>query len=205
MKKFISLLLVIIFSFSLASCREDISTKIVSDKNVTVTATVYLNKDEYEALMEAGEDVTWDTSDGKAPKFTDVTIDGVEYKKYTETKKYKDFQKYKKECLSDDSSVSTKDLYCTFSGTNLGDTSYPVDINLTFTMPYKIKLTNGKKIGDYSVEFKSIKPDNKTIYYLTTEKSTAAWTKAKNIKSAIKDNIKTESKEYQSCKFQNQS
>ncbi len=60
-------------------------------------------------------------------------------------------------------------------------------INPTYTshisFPYKITATNCEKIDDYTV---AEPQEDVTLYYVVTEKSTAEWTKAKNIEAELK-------------------
>lgn len=60
----------------------------------------------------------------------------------------------------------------------------------TIKMPYKVTKTNGNKKDDYTVEFNNCKDK---FLYVITEKSTADWTKATDIYSALQkiDNEKT--------------
>ena len=53
------------------------------------------------------------------------------------------------------------------------------------TFPKKVKKTNCKKIDDYTIKLNS-----KNIVYATTTKSTASWTKAKDIKKAVLNKVK---------------
>lgn len=58
-----------------------------------------------------------------------------------------------------------------------------VTTSYVFKMPYKIVATNGNVIDDYTVDVSNLSDVN--YFYITTEKSTADWTKSQNLKEEI--------------------
>lgn len=170
--------------FSLVGCTQTSDCTIRLDGTVSVVSEMLLTQEEYDQLTSMGGEPSTEAG----TTISDVTENGINYKKITETKTYKSISEFKSDMMSSfDSEISAKELWFILnSDETSSSTEYgPITTNLIFTMPYKISQTNGEKTSDYTVKFNDV--SSQVCYYVTTEASTSEWTKSTNIENAIKN------------------
>ena len=188
-KSLISVIMSLLMIFSLTSCTQTLNNSISADGSVDVVTEMLLTKDEYNQIISMGGEPTTDPD----TEITDVVIDGVEYKKFSETKKYKTISEFKENALTEfTSEINTNELWFISKGNNTSDATTPSETNIIFTMPYRIDRTNGTEISEYTVEFNSI--EHGKCYYLTTENSVSEWTKAEDIEKELNKEIFNQTK-----------
>ena len=218
-KKSIAILLAIVFCFAAASCTTISTTTVKEDGKVETYLKIDVSEKELQKL-EIIVDAQYGVSDlgsidasTTTPEIAAIlkgqTIeevfnnfrnastqeerDGVIWYTFETTKTYNSTEEFAKTAIDPDyGNLTTTDFWN--YGSLAFDNSmaammllYDIECKVeeTMTMPYKITRTNGTKVNDYTVKL-----NNNTYFYIVTEKSTAAWTKAVKIEDAIDEMVK---------------
>lgn len=206
-KKVISIVFALVFMLSLASCTYEVNAVIKEDGKAEAYLKVLLPENEIDnfyTILEAGG--TGTEIDGlPATKKEFIaqsdknnlteTIDGVKYYAYKNKKQSIKLSELAESMalLGVDDVKKTdfwiyslgkkapgfKSIESTLSLAKL--TGLDPRIEYKIKMPYKIAKTNAKQLDDYTVNFSY----DQKIVYVTTEKSTADWTKAENIENEV--------------------
>ncbi|MEE1003606.1 MAG: fibronectin type III domain-containing protein [Acutalibacteraceae bacterium] len=202
-KRITSVFLAVIMCMALASCNYAQTVKITSDGKATLTAKITISEKEIKTLQSAdlseadADSLLLDKSSfDEFIKESDKngltkTIDGVKYYSNTTTQKFSDLDELNAS-LNCAGKITKTDIWFYTNGA-LGesedirkmykDAGIEITAEMIYTLPYKITETNLEKVDDYTVKYDEFAK----IAYVITEKSTAAWTKAANKESAVKD------------------
>lgn len=207
-KKVISIVFALVFMLSLASCTYEYNAVIREDGKAEVFVKMLISENEIDnfyTILDAGSAGLTEIDGLPATKKEFIaqsdknnlteTIDGVKYYAYKDKK-----QTVKLSEVNNTSSylgaadVKKTDLWVYSFGQNSSEfksiestlsltklTGLDPRFEYTIKMPYKIAKTNAKQLDDYTVNFSY----DQKIVYVTTEKSTADWTKAENIENEV--------------------
>lgn len=207
-KKVISIVFALVFTLSLASCTYEVNAVIREDGKAEAYLKVLLPENEIDnfyTILDAGSTGLIGLDGLPATKKEFIaqsdknnlteTRNGVKYYAYKDKKQTVKLSEFAESmALLGVDDVKKTDFWIYSLGTKApGFTNIKSTLSLakltgldprieyTIRMPYKITKTNAKQIDDYTVSF----PYDQKIVYVTTEKSTADWTKAENIENEV--------------------
>lgn len=209
-KKVISIVFALVFMLSLASCTYEYNAVIREDGKVETFIKMLIPETELDSFYTVLKAGTSDLSSASLNGFPATkkefiaqsdknnlteTIDGVKYYAYKDKKQTVKLSELAESmALLGAADVKKTDLWVYSFGQNSSEfksiestlslanlTGLDPRFEYTIKMPYKIAKTNAKQLDDYTVNFSY----DQKIVYVTTEKSTADWTKAENIENEI--------------------
>ncbi len=207
-KKVISIVFALVFTLSLASCTYEYNAVIREDGKAEVFVKMLIPENEIDnfyTILDAGSAGLTEIDGLPATKKEFIaqsdknnlteTIDGVKYYAYKDKKQTVKLSEHAESmALLGAADVKKTDLWVYSFGQNSSEfksiestlslanlTGLDPRFEYTIKMPYKIAKTNAKQLDDYTVNFSY----EQKIVYVTTEKSTADWTKAENIENEV--------------------